>query len=187
MRYPWTTRSGAGSGCTALLALALVVSPHLSLAQPEPGRPPPERLVESWLLRDCELSLADAQESLRKQADAVAELLVVAFRKGPGPALLARAEQAARARFAMRQRVLRDPARLGLPHIDLAHAADLSEADYVAREQMSFQLRYRTQALRGLVVVRSDRARPLLLEVAGDPDSPLREVAARLLDRLPPD
>ena len=160
-----------------------------SSAMPAPQTVPsqPEELVESWLLQDCELAAADIQEALREQADLVAELFLAAFRKGPSKALVARAEQGAQARFVLRGRALGDPSRWGLSHLNLVRVAEISEADYVARERTRSALRYQTQALRGLLVVRPDLAHPLLAELVGDADSPLHEIAVRLLADQAPD
>jgi hypothetical protein len=165
--------------------LALVAPTSASSSEPEGVEPQPEELAQSWLLGDCDLGVADVQERMRKQADAVAELLLVAFRKGPSDALAAKTEQEARARFALRRKVLTEPDVLGLSPIDLARVANVSEADHVARVLDSLRLRYRTQALRGLLQVRPDLALPVLAREANDRESPLREVAVQLLESHP--
>jgi predicted Zn-dependent protease with MMP-like domain len=171
--------------------LATRIWPDVSASpvEPEPQAvpPQPEELVEGWLLRDCEVGGADVRKGLRKQADRVVELSLAAFHEGPPKALVARVERAARARFGLRRRALGDPHRWGLSHIDLARVVEISEADYVARELTRFTLRYRTQALRGLLVVRPDLAHPLLAEAAADAGSPLREIADRLRESHSPD
>ena len=180
------TRSPGRCGGAALLLLALVAPTSASSPEPEEVQPHPEELAQSWLLRDCDLGVADVQKRMRKQADAVAELLLVAFREGPPDALAAKTEQEARARFALRRKVLTEPDILGLSHhIDLARVANVSEADHVARVLDSLRLRYRAQALRGLLQVRPDLALPLLAQEANDRDSPLREVAVQLLKSHP--
>jgi hypothetical protein len=151
-------------------------------SQPAADTSQPEELVQSWLLRDCELGAAEIEEGLRRQADRVAALLLAAFHDGPSRALVGRSELAARGRFALRRRALEDPDRLGVPHLNLARVAEISETDYEARERTRFASRYRTQALQGLLVVRPDLASPLLAELAGDADSPLHEIAIRLLE-----
>ena len=100
---------------------------------------------------------------------------------------MARAGDAARARYTQRRRVLAEPDRWGLSHLDLTRVASVSEGEYIARDVASLRLRYRTQALRGLAVVRPDLARPLLEGEARDARSPLAEIATRLLANYPPD
>jgi hypothetical protein len=157
-----------------------VPTPAASSSQPDS-----EELARRWLLRNCELGVADLLGRMLTLADAVDEILVAAFRRGPPPDLVAKSDRASRARFELRRRSLADPNSVGLSHTDLARVAEISEANYIARERSSFQLRYRAQALRGLLAVRPDRALPLLRREAGDPDSPLRDIAARLLESHP--
>lgn len=181
-------RSLAQSGRAALVGAALTAAAAPTWAQPaSEALLPAQELAESWLLRDCELGVNAVQESLRRQPDRLAELFLAAFRTGPSDDLLARTERASRVRFALRQRVLEEPARWGLSHIDLTRVTNVSEEEYVARDLATLRLRYRTQALRGLVVARPALARPLLQGEARDGRSPLAGIAARLLADYPPD
>jgi hypothetical protein len=174
--------------CAALLGIALTTAPSVSRAQPAAERTPaPKELARSWLLRDCELGAADVEKSMREHEDRLSDLFLAAFHDGPPDALAAGVERNARAHFTLRRRALEHPKPWLPSHVDLGRVAALSEAEYVARELERLRLRYRSQALRGLLVVRPDLARRLLAEQAGDARSPLRDVAARLLERQPPD
>jgi hypothetical protein len=153
---------------------------------PQAASTSPEELVESWLQRDCELGGAEARQSLREHGDRVAELSLAAFRSGPAEALRASAARAARARFALRRHALGDLHLWGIRQEDVVRVVNVSEADYVARELDRFALRYRTQALRGLLEVRPDLAGPLLGQ-ARSADSPLREIVPRLEESHSPD
>lgn len=164
---------------------ALAAGALLLVALGAGAQPSAAELAERWLLRTCDLGSAGLERALLAQSAAVARIFASAFRTGPPPGLVAGVEQAARDRFARRQHTLAEPGGTGLSRDDLDRAAQIGEADFVARAHEAFVLGYRTQALRGLVVVHPDLARALLEDESQDPDSPLQETAARLLARLP--
>lgn len=149
------------------------------------AQPPARELAERWLLRTCELGSEPLERALRAAPDDVARLLVAAFRSGPSPARVAAIEEAARARFALRQGALARRHGSGLSRADLERAAATTEGEFVARAREAFELGYRTQALRGVVVASPALARTLLEDASQDRTSPLREVALHLLQQLP--
>lgn len=175
MRRP-RRRSRLRAGVAWLgIAFAAMSSPFAAHAQSSA-----REVAESWLLRTCDLE-PDAAAALRPEAAEVTRLFLEAFRSGPSRRLVDVVRLAARDRFARRARTLATPDAAGLSPRDIERAARVTEEEFVARAVANFVVGYRTQAVRGLVLVQPSLARKLLSSEADDEGSPLRRAARALL------
>jgi hypothetical protein len=182
---------------TLAIAVFSVAVPGAAIAQ--------ERLVQlealptasrtallAWLQRDCSVA-ATPEELMRLRAlSAVAqEPLIEAYRQGPPPDLERTYEAAFSEAFAARNTALgREGAKL-FGAEDAARLQSVERDTYVRRRLEAARLNYRTNAVLGLGAVGASAALPLLDQIAGEADNPMREAArssiATLRDRQPPE
>jgi hypothetical protein len=155
------------------LGLALAVR-----AGADPGMP-----AEEWLLRDCAAGGAALGEL--PADDATAAVLETAIAEGLPPAVRKQVLAAADARFTRRASALSEHVPEGFPLEAVIRLRETRRGDHAERMLRSAELRYRSRALRGLLLVRPERARVLLSREADDPGSPLRGFAERLLLERP--
>jgi hypothetical protein len=181
---------------TLAIAVFSAAVPGAGIAQERPVQletlPPASRnVLLAWLQRDCAVA-ATPEELMRLRAlSAVAQgALIEAYRQGPPPDLERTYEAAFAEAFAARNTALR---REGAKLFGAEDAARLQSVDrdaYVRRRLEAARLNYRTNAVLGLGVVGARAALPLLDQIAGEADNPMREAArssiATLRDGQPP-
>jgi hypothetical protein len=137
-----------------------------------------------WLLNDCGLSSSVA-EDLRKIANPALEaFLIEALKQGPDAAQSAELEKAASQRYEQRTQTLQRGEVRGLSREDIEQALKVSRQDFLAREINDFVVRYKSQAVAGLGIIGSAKARTELQRLAGDEKSPLQTSAQEALIML---
>ena len=138
-------------------------------------------IASRWLLSACDLGGSAAQELRRIASPALEVFLLEALIRGPDFAQSAELEQAASRRFEQRMQTLQRGEVRGLSREDIEQALKVSKQDFLAQEKNDFALRYKSQAVAGLGVIRSVKARPELQRLASDPKSPLQTSAKEAL------
>jgi len=167
------------------IAVLGMLSPQIAAAQDRPVRlealPQASRdVLSAWLQRDCSVG-AEAGELARMRAlpAGAQDALVEAYTQGPPPEL-DRTYQAAfvEAFDARSATIAREGARLFAAD-DVARLQTVDRDAYVNRRLEGARLNYRTNAVLGLGVIGARDALPLLNQIAGQPDNPMREAAVR--------
>lgn len=167
----------------ALLALAL---PSATLGQEE-NRFLAMSVVDvaqTWLLRNCGIDDEPLLElAIARNAEELAPLFLSAWEEGPAQELVREVREGARGRFDRNRATLQDAEGLGLSAEDAERAAARSADDFVDRAVKSFEVGYRSQALRGLYLVGGEEGRQLVEQVAGGEESAFKEIARLVLER----
>ena len=149
--------------------------------------PVPEALkaAQTWLLKDCDVGEQDQLSViLRKYKDQLEPFFTNALNAGPDAQLLAKVEQAASARFDLRQEALKTGRGLGVSAEGLAAARKMTRQEYIAGEKENFVTSYKSGAVAALGVVGGDNARAVLSALAADVNSPLQGTARQALLQL---
>jgi hypothetical protein len=174
--------SDTGLGLPLAAALALAAAAGV-WAQPVGG--PDRVLVRTWLLTDCGLGDSKLEQQILSRGTVLEPLFLEALDKGPPPDELQSVEKVARERFDKMRRSLDDPnRRLEMRDADREAMRQTTLESFVSAERDNLVLRWRTQAVNGLALVGTDKARQALRALERDKSSPLRDNAVAALKRL---
>jgi len=142
-------------------------------------------LVETWLLKNC-----DAGEELKLQNEILGKgahlepAFLEAYNNGPDQKLVSEVESAAGSNYDKRAQMLESGETFGLSEEYLEIAKGITMEDFINQEKEDFILRYKSQALSGLVLVGDQNARELLQKISLEAESPLQVTAQQALKNM---